>query len=263
MNDETLNFLYDTANRILAFSKEQGYNPAEKTEKGDVPGEKPEAVMCISDDSQKNCGEICIAHGDGADEEDYIYCRRNLYDTGQTSTDWREILHDFLEIDRADYSLCPPDRRFTETDFFLPDLNEPDIDARDVLFMIDVSGSMNDHSVSIAYNEVLRATEILGDKLHGWLGFFTTGVIPPIPFDNGTDIRKILPKGTGGTDFGCVFDYVRREMRGNMPAYIIMVTDGEAPFPQEKAAMGIPVLWLLTEEGANPPWGRVAVIKDK
>lgn len=42
---------------------------------------------------------------------------------------------------------------------------------------------------------------------------------------------------------------------------IIILTDGIAPFPQEKLAGGIPVLWLLNNEKANPPWGKVARIK--
>ena len=42
---------------------------------------------------------------------------------------------------------------------------------------------------------------------------------------------------------------------------IIILTDGIAPFPQEKLAGGIPVLWLLNNEKANPPWGNVARIK--
>jgi hypothetical protein len=44
------------------------------------------------------------------------------------------------------------------------------------------------------------------------------------------------------------------------PASIIILTDGYAPFPQEKLAMGIPVLWLLNNEQVEPPWGKVSRI---
>ena len=40
----------------------------------------------------------------------------------------------------------------------------------------------------------------------------------------------------------------------------IILTDGYAPFPQEKLAGGIPVLWLLNNEEVNPPWGKDARI---
>ena len=34
-----------------------------------------------------------------------------------------------------------------------------------------------------------------------------------------------------------------------------------APFPQEKAAMGIPMLWLINNDDITPPWGKIARIK--
>ena len=35
------------------------------------------------------------------------------------------------------------------------------------------------------------------------------------------------------------------------------ITDGYAPYPAEKEAMDIPVLWMINNEKSNPPWGRV------
>ena len=65
----------------------------------------------------------------------------------------------------------------------------------------------------------------------------------------------------GGTDFQIIFEYVAKYMSDKPPASIIILTDGFAPFPQEKLAMGIPVLWLLNNECVEPPWGKVARIK--
>ena len=42
--------------------------------------------------------------------------------------------------------------------------------------------------------------------------------------------------------------------------FLDSLTDGYAPFPQEKLSMGIPVLWLLNNEEVDPPWGKVARI---
>lgn len=50
-------------------------------------------------------------------------------------------------------------------------------------------------------------------------------------------------------------------MTDKPPASIIILTDGYAPFPQEKLAFGIPVLWLLNNENVDPPWGKVAIIR--
>ena len=57
-----------------------------------------------------------------------------------------------------------------------------------------------------------------------------------------------------------IFEYVFHHMSDKLPASIIILTDGYAPFPQEKLAGGIPVLWLLNNEEVNPPWGKVARI---
>ena len=51
-----------------------------------------------------------------------------------------------------------------------------------------------------------------------------------------------------------------KHMVDKLPASIIILTDGYAPFPQEKLAGGIPVLWLLNNERVNPPWGKSARI---
>jgi len=49
-------------------------------------------------------------------------------------------------------------------------------------------------------------------------------------------------------------------MEEEPPASIIILTDGIAPFPKEKLANGIPVLWLLNNENVTPPWGKIARI---
>ena len=74
------------------------------------------------------------------------------------------------------------------------------------------------------------------------------------------EFKIIRPVGGGGTDFGVIFDYVRKEMV-TPPASIIILTDGYAPFPQKRAAMGIPTLWLINNEDVTPPWGKIARIK--
>ena len=49
-------------------------------------------------------------------------------------------------------------------------------------------------------------------------------------------------------------------MRDEPPVSIVILTDGYAPFPPERMAMDIPVLWLINNEDVTPPWGKVARI---
>lgn len=58
-----------------------------------------------------------------------------------------------------------------------------------------------------------------------------------------------------------LFNYVDDQMSDEPPVSIIILTDGYAPFPDEKAANGIPVLWLLNNKNVEPPWGKIAIIE--
>ena len=189
--------------------------------------------------------------------------QREIDHLTESQLDWKAILIDFVQEEINDYSFSPPDRRFDDSPFFLPDYNEKDEHAEDILFMIDTSGSMSDNQIIQCYSEIKGAIDQFDGKLQGWLGFFDAKVIPPIPFTNEEEFKIIRPYGGGGTSFQCVLDYVRNEMEqklDKLPASIIFLTDGFAPWPDEKDAMDIPVLWLINNEQAEPPWGKVARI---
>ena len=178
-------------------------------------------------------------------------------------TDWRTILNEFVKEEITDYSFNPPDRRFDESPFFLPDYNEKEDRAEDILFMIDTSGSMSDDMLTTCFSEVRGAIDQFGGKLKGWLGFFDAAIVEPVPFESVEEFSVIKPKGGGGTNFDIIFKYVRDCMSGQLPAFIIILTDGYAPFPKEGAAMGIPVLWLIVGDDVTPPWGKVARVSSR
>lgn len=188
------------------------------------------------------------------------FAQRILKDLRNPQTDWRTILNDFVQEEINDYSFSPPDRRFDDSPFFLPDYNGKDDIVEDILFMIDTSGSMSDDMITAAYSEIKGAIDQFDGKLKGWLGFFDAAIIEPKPFANEDEFRIIKPAGGGGTDFQIIFEYVHKHMQDKLPASIIILTDGYAPFPQEKLAGGIPVLWLINNETVEVPWGKTARI---
>ena len=188
-----------------------------------------------------------------------LFAKRILEELTKPQTDWRTILNDFIQEEVVDYSFEPPDGRFDESPFFLPDFNGKEDRVEDILFMIDTSASMSDKMITAAYSEIKGAIDQFDGKLKGWLGFFDAAIIEPKPFENEEEFRIIRPAGGGGTDFQIIFEYVQQHME-KPPASIIILTDGYAPFPQEKLSMGIPVLWLLNNEKVDPPWGKVARI---
>ncbi len=188
------------------------------------------------------------------------FAERILKELKKSQTDWRTILNDFIQEEVVDYSFAPPDRRFDDSPFFLPDFNGKEDRVEDILFMIDTSGSMSDDMIAAAYSEVKGAIDQFNGKLKGWLGFFDAAIIKPQPFSDENEFKIIKPAGGGGTDFQIIFEYVFHHMSDKLPASIIILSDGYAPFPLEKLAGGIPVLWLLNNEEVNPPWGKVARI---
>lgn len=188
------------------------------------------------------------------------FAERILKELKKSQTDWRTILNDFIQEEVVDYSFAPPDRRFDDSPFFLPDFNGKEDRVEDILFMIDTSGSISDDMIAAAYSEVKGAIDQFNGKLKGWLGFFDAAIIKPQPFSDENEFKIIKPAGGGGTDFQIIFEYVFHHMSDKLPASIIILSDGYAPFPLEKLAGGIPVLWLLNNEEVNPPWGKVARI---
>ena len=188
------------------------------------------------------------------------FAERMLKDLRKAQTDWRTILNDFVQEEINDYSFTPPDRRFTDSPFFLPDFNEKDETVKDILFMIDASGSMSDDMIAAAFSEIRGAIDQFNGHLAGWLGFFDAAVTEPIPFEDVDSLKAIRPQGGGGTDFQIIFEYVAEHMKDDPPASIIILTDGYAPIPAEHLAGGIPVLWLINNENVTPSWGKIARI---
>ncbi len=217
----------------------------------------------------KNFAEVCEAikvrdatNGRGTLP---MFAQRLLEKLTKPQTDWRSILNEFFSEETLDYSFSPPDRRFGESPFFLPQLNDRiELDAdeiKKVLFMVDTSGSISDKQLTAAYSEIKGAIDQFDGKVEGWLGFFDAAIIEPVPFSSLEEFLVIKPAGGGGTDFQIIFEYVAQYMEQEPPKYIVILTDGYAPFPKEELANDIPVLWLINNEEVTPPWGKIARIK--
>ena len=186
--------------------------------------------------------------------------QRYISSLKNATIDWRMLLNDFISLEVGDYSYTPPDRRI-DGPFFMPDFNEmveKEDDPKEILFMIDTSGSVNSNQITQAYSEIKGALEQF-TSLTGYLGFFDYVVYEPKEFSSIEDILEIIPKGGGGTNFFAVFEYVNN--LENKPKAIIILTDGYATFPKESVRNGIPVIWVMNNDKVTPPWGEVARMK--
>lgn len=190
-----------------------------------------------------------------------VFAKRILKEMSEPQTDWRTILNEFIQEELCDYSFSPPDRRFGDSPFFLPDFNEKDEKVKNLWFLIDTSGSIGDRALTAAYSEIRSAIEQMNGALEGILSFTEAYVTDPIPFTTVEELMAIKPRGGGGNDFSAIFRYMKKNMMDNLPCYIIIITDGYDRFPKESEAMGIPVLWIINNKNVTPPWGKVARIE--
>ena len=191
------------------------------------------------------------------------YMKRLIQNIVAPQKDWRILLNEFIQPETDDYSFLPPDRRFQDNDFFLPDLNDVVEVVKKIVFYIDTSGSIGDRELCAAYSEIVGACNQFSGKLSGWIGFFDHIAYGLHSFENVTEVLKIKPEGGGGTSFHAPFDYLNKECKDDDIAGIIILTDGYADWPKESIANGVPVLWLINNEEIKPPWGLHTTIKIK
>ncbi len=168
--------------------------------------------------------------------------------------DWRQVLHDFIQQDKSDYTFMHPDRRF-QGDVLLPSFAEKmdGASVKNLWFLIDTSGSISDDALAEAYTEITDAIRQM-ESLSGFVSFFDCDVTEPKAFDSAEELSKIKPIGGGGTSFSIIFRKMT-EFFSEKPELIIILTDGGATFPDEKKAQDVPVMWIIIDSEVDAPWG--------
>lgn len=176
----------------------------------------------------------------------------------RSGLNWKQLLHDFLQSDTYDYNFLPPDRRYAFSDFYLPayNMDEEHQTADDIWVCIDTSGSVTGEELTCTMAEILDAMRQAG--LKGRISFFDSNITEPEPFEFENDLKNLTTQGGGGTSFHIIFRYLKEKLYPDLPRAILIFTDGYARFPEEKAALNVPVLWLICKGGnADVPWGQV------
>lgn len=188
--------------------------------------------------------------------------RKSIIEHSQESElDWKQMLNIFIQNNVYDYSFFPPDRRFNEADFFMPDLNSSEISTKEILFMVDTSASIKYQDFIVVYAEICSAIEQFDASLNGRLGFFDSEVKPiftPLKIDS---VVATMPIGGGGTDFRSVFNYVNKNLRDDPLSTIVIFTDGNGVYPDISDLINVPVLWIINNKEYSPPFGQIVRMK--
>lgn len=180
--------------------------------------------------------------------------------------DWRTLLQEFITPEVFDYSFNPPDRRHSGSECMLPDLNDVDETVKDVVFFIDISGSMSESDIIDVYSEVAGAVAQFS-SFTGYLGYFDTKVHNFQRFEDISDILKNKPHSGGGTEFEACFEFLNETDKLNIDdvAGIVILTDGYCSMGRsEELSRGINTLWVMTTPDLPAsPFGRTIYLHDK
>lgn len=173
---------------------------------------------------------------------------------------WRELIQTNLtSAIRSDYSWMRPSRRGWHMDAIMPGMTPGE--EIDVVVAIDMSGSISNKQAQAFLGEISGMMESFdGYKVR--VISFDTEVYNDQMFDseNMDDISSYQPMGGGGTDFDCVFNYLKQQ--GEVPKRLIMFTDG---FPcgswgDEDFCDTTFIIHGSTD--INPPFGTWAYLND-
>lgn len=178
---------------------------------------------------------------------------------------WKDLFRQFIQLhyDEYDYTYSPPDRRYIEFDILVQSFRviETEI-VEDIWFCVDTSGSVSEETLNKFYAEIKAAVgQYRG--LAGKLSFFDTSVTEPKEFSSMEELSEIEAVGGGGTSFHAIFKYMEGHMMQDLPLGIVILTDGYASFPEEEAAYGVPVLWIIMDSDVQPPWGMSVHVKSE
>lgn len=173
---------------------------------------------------------------------------------------WRELLQSNLtSAIKSDYSWMRPSRRGWHMDAVMPGMNPGE--EIDVTVFIDMSGSISMKQGQAFLSEVAGMMEAFdGFKIR--VACFDTEVYNMQEFtsENLDTVEEYQIHGGGGTDFDCIFKYLKEE--GNVPNRLIVFTDGY-PFGSWGDADYCDTTWIIHgDPDPNPPFGTWAIYDD-
>ena len=182
--------------------------------------------------------------------------KRIIQDLTEPKMNWRELLRMQLESTiKSDYTWLRASRRGWHMDAVMPGMKlDPMID---IAIAIDASGSIGEKMLKDFLSEVQGIMDSFpAYRIHVFT--FDTEAYNPAQYDsdNLDDICDYEVSGGGGTDFDCIFKYLKDEEIE--PKRLVVFTDGY-PFGSWGDENYADTVWIL--HGTTtivPPWGQYA-----
>jgi len=186
--------------------------------------------------------------------------KRIIQEITEPKMDWRELLRQQLEsTQKSDYTWQRPSRRAWHMDAVLPGTDHEEM--IDIVVAMDMSGSVSDQQAKDFLSEVKGITEDFNNyRIH--IFSFDTEVYNPQDFtsENLDDVVEYAPEGGGGTDFECMFTYMKEQEIS--PKRLVVFTDGY-PFGSWGDPNYCDTVWIIHgNDHPTPPFGTWALYEE-
>ena len=264
-SEEIYDVLYENAekidiNQLLEKLLDEHLDGDDETDGGDQDGTGNRPRMSAEErakvrDEIKEAMLAAAAASDGAGNLP-AGVKRILQDLTAPKMSWRELLRMQLESTlKSDYTWMRAGRKGWHMDAIMPG-QKPD-ELIDIAVMIDASGSIDPHMLRDFISETQGIMEQFQSyKIH--VGTFDTRVYNTVQYDseNLDSMADYEVEGGGGTDFDCIFEYLKEEQIE--PKRLVVFTDGY-PFGSWGDENYADTVWIL--HGTTtivPPWGQWA-----
>jgi predicted metal-dependent peptidase len=180
--------------------------------------------------------------------------KRLIQDMTAPKMNWRELLRMQLESTiKSDFTWMRASRRGWHMDAVMPGMKNDEL--IDIAIGIDASGSIDERML----RDFLAETQGIMDQFQSYrihIFTFDTRVYNPAQYnsDNLDTICDYEVKGGGGTDFDCIFEYLKEEQIE--PKRLVVFTDGY-PFGSWGDENYADTVWIIHgNTTVVPPWGQ-------
>jgi predicted metal-dependent peptidase len=149
---------------------------------------------------------------------------RMIKELTEPKMNWRELLRQQIQsVIKSDYTFIRPSRKGWHTGAILPGMNNDE--TIDICVALDMSGSIGEDQARDFLSEIKGIMDEYQDyKINIWC--FDTAVYNQQEFsaDTSSEIENYEIIGGGGTEFDCVWDYMKEN--DFVPKKLIVFTDG-------------------------------------
>ena len=176
--------------------------------------------------------------------------------------DWRTLLRAYLsQATKKENSFSRPDKRFISRNMIMPGPKPFDPDKIiGVKVCVDTSGSIGDMELGMVISQIIQLLRAY--KAEAEMIYWDTAVRVTAPFTNKEELLKIRPRGGGGTDITCVFNYFDSKDCKVKPKIIVVFTDGAFSLTKKSAweKKYKDIIWVIHggDTSFKPPWGKKA-----